>query len=156
MQLERFLQAQNFYKLELHKNNVGQLTLIMKYDERPLRLILDTGASSTVIDIAAAAALQLPMEPLPLLGGGVGTTQATVYQLPAAELQLGSLILKDKTLFAMDIQHVNQALAARAAERVDGVFGSDLLHSYRAIIDYQHRCLYLAAENEAAPVGQAA
>lgn len=143
MKLDDFLRDQGFSKVELDKNSIGQLTFTIQYGQHPLRLILDTGASSSVIDILVAKRLSLSLEPLSILGGGVGTAQATVFQLPPQDLHLEGVTLNDKALFAMDIQHVNQALAARDAEPIDGVLGSDILNQHHAIIDCQQSCLYL-------------
>lgn len=143
MQLDDFLQTQGYDKVVLEKNSIGQLILAVRYDNYPLRFILDTGASTSILDISVAQERQLPLEPLSIFGGGVGTAQAAVFQLPTTNLELGEMTLTDRTLFAMDIAHVNQALADRQAERIDGVLGSDILNQHHAVIDCQHCCLYL-------------
>ena len=143
MQLETFLEGQGFQQIMLEKNAVGHLMLTLHYDGNPFNVILDTGASVTLLDMEVAAKLQLAMEKLDIEGGGVGTAQAEVHQLPQREVGVGGFVMQDISLFAMDISHVNQALHNRDAVKIDGVLGSDILVKYSAIIDCKHRCLYL-------------
>ena len=143
MNIKTFLDEQGFQQIELEKNAVGHMMLTVIYDDKPFKVIVDTGASTTVLDIELVHSLGFSTKKLDLPGGGLGTAQADVYQLPQRPLAVQGLQVGERQLIAMDIQYVNAALESRQAEKVNGVLGSDILVSHHAIIDCKNNHLYL-------------
>ena len=66
-----------------------------------------------------------------------------IYDLPDAVLMLGEVKPRPRALLAMDLTHVNQALALRGEGRVDVVLGADVLEIQEAVIDYGSSSLCL-------------
>ncbi|WP_420627279.1 aspartyl protease family protein [Candidatus Leptofilum sp.] len=143
MDIKTFLGNRGFQQIQLEKNAVGHLMLTINYDSKAFKVIVDTGASTTVLDIDLVRSLGFTAEKLDFSGGGLGTAQADVYQLPQRPFLIQDLPLGERQVIAMDIQYVNQALEGRDAEKVDGVLGSDILVSHHAIIDCKDNHLYL-------------
>ena len=146
MDTRTFLGNQGFQQIQLAKNAIGHLMLTMTYDNQAFKVILDTGASTTVLDIELVRSLGMTAEKLDFSGGGLGTAQADVYQLPQRPLHIQGMSLGERQLVAMDIQYVNQALEGRDAGKVDGVLGSDLLVDHHAFIDCRGNYLYLMSK----------
>ena len=143
MDIKTFLDNQGFQQIPLEKNAVGHLMLTMTTFDEAFKVIVDTGASTTVLDIELVRSLGISTNKLDLSGGGLGTAQADVYQLPQQPITIQGLPIGERQLVAMDIQYVNQALEGRQAEKVNGVLGSDILASHHAIIDCKDNHLYL-------------
>ena len=100
---------------------------------RPLRMIVDTGAGTTVIDRRVAAELRLKTaEGVDVLTQG-GTVDA--LSLGRLTLALGAddrTTLTTEDALALDMN----ALAASLGERIDGVLGYDLFARYVVEFDY--------------------
>lgn len=141
--LDDYLINKGFHKVPLERNTVGQLTCTIYHDDKPYIVIVDTGASSTILDISLLKVSDIRFEQAGFAGGGLGTSQAEVFQLPGNGIKIGKMIISDIQPFAMDISHVNQSLKERNANRVDGILGSDILSKFHAIIDYKSNGLYL-------------
>jgi hypothetical protein len=71
--------------------------------------------NSTVVSLALARELGLEVQPMGRRGGGAGGANLDVYELRGAELRLDSVIPRVRGLFAMDLAHVNAALAQSAS-----------------------------------------
>ena len=117
MDIKTFLGNQGFQQIQLDKNAIGHLMLTMTYDNQAFKVILDTGASTTVLDLELIQSLGMTAEKLDFSGGGLGTAQADVYQLSQRPLHIQGMSLGERQLVAMDIQYVNQALEGRDAEK---------------------------------------
>lgn len=141
--IDGFLLNRGFQKILLNRNSVGHFILTVFYDDNPFKVILDTGASSTIFDIDFVRSLNVPLEQATFTGGGVGTSQAQVFQMPVKKIRIGTLVIRHVQPYAMSIAHINQALTERNSDKVEGVLGSDILTAYHAIIDYKNDHLYL-------------
>jgi Aspartyl protease len=86
---------------------------------RPVRVLIDTGAASTVVSFALAQELGLKLTPLGRKGGGAGAAQIEIFQLEDASLSLDHAHPRPKALYAMDLSHVNAALAVKGAAPVE-------------------------------------
>ena len=144
--LHDFLTARGYTAVALVCNAAGHFELAdAQLDGVPVRLLLDTGASHTVIERATAARLAVASSPSQRRGGGVGGTDQTLTTVTASTLQLGEVSCHDVTLYAMDLSHVSAALAAHGGSAIDGAVGGDLLRPRNAVIDYAGGMLYLRA-----------
>jgi hypothetical protein len=143
MSLPEYLSTAGFRQVPLERNGVGHFEAAGTLDGHPVRLLIDTGAASTVVSLSLARELGLEVVPLGRFGGGAGGAQLEVFQLPGAELKLTGVVPKPKALFAMDLSHVNTALQLKGATPVDGVLGVDVFDRQSAVIDYGSSSLFL-------------
>jgi hypothetical protein len=123
-------------------------------DGRPVVFLLDTGASRTVIARSTASVLGLEPRFVDNLGGGLGAASARTDRAPVNSLTLDRFQTHLDGVFVMDLDTVNQALAANGCEPVDGVVGADVLLQGRAIIDYARGVLYLRSPDDAQVPGR--
>lgn len=109
---------------------------------RPVRMVLDTGASCTILDAASLADLGLTGTPHDAPATGVGGgVQAQEVQVGAFDL--GPRPLGARTLGVVDLTAVNDRLVSIGEQPVQGVLGVDVLRAEGALIDVAGEALYL-------------
>ncbi|HUK25809.1 MAG TPA: aspartyl protease family protein [Terriglobales bacterium] len=143
MSLPAFLQSDGYRQIPLVRNGVGHFETGGTLAGRRVRVLIDTGAGSTVVSLSLAREMGLELASLGKLGGGAGGTQLEIFQLANATLLLDYAVPKPKILYAMDLSHVNAALAMKNATPVDVVLGVDVFERQAAVIDYGSSSLFL-------------
>lgn len=143
MSLASFLRQAGYRRVSLERTGVGHFEASGTLAGHPVRVLIDTGASSTVVDLATAQTCALDTAPLGATGGGAGGSNLTIYQIPGTALRLGDAVVHPKTLYAMDLTHCNAALAQKGALPVQMILGVDVYEAYHAVIDYSSSSLFL-------------
>ena len=142
--LADFLARFDYAAVPLVRAATGHLALAgAAINGRDVTLYLDTGAGRTVIDLACARALGLPLEADAAGAGGAGSATLASHRTRLASLDLGAVAEEDFPAHAIDLSHVNQALRARGERPMDGVLGADVLDAREAVIDYRQLHLFL-------------
>jgi hypothetical protein len=110
-----------------------------------LRMLIDTGASRSVVD---KIFLQTHFKKLELAtaedkatGLGSNTIISKVATLP--ELKLGRLHIKDYAVAVLDLSHVNETYQRVDLPPIAGVIGSDVFYTYNGVINYSKKVLAL-------------
>ncbi len=103
----------------------------------------DTGTARTVVSLSRARELGLVVEALARCGAGAGGSGLGVFQISGAELRLGDTVPRLEGLLALDLGHVNEALAQKCSPPVDVVLGVDVFDAHAAVIDYGSASLFL-------------
>jgi clan AA aspartic protease (TIGR02281 family) len=143
--LSDFCARAGFVQVSLTRNAIGHLQIDAEIDGRPATLLLDTGASNTVLDGRSAAERGLALASSAETAAGLGTIGQTLSTAVLGQLRLGVWSAREVKVAVIDLSHVNAALASKEARAVDGVLGNDLLLRHAAIIDLAAPALYLAA-----------
>ena len=104
--------------------------------DEPVELLVDTGAASTVVDLAWCRERFLPLVDTGRRGGGARGIQLPIYALDGVSMTLYGEPLQTPGLLALDLSHVNAGLTARGERPVGGVIGGDVLLRHRAVPDY--------------------
>lgn len=102
----------------------------------PLNMLLDSGASVSVLNITTAQRLNVPMgDPLSIRGVASDASAYEIAPLPAAMsgVEAGAITL------VADMSHANSL----CAEPIDGLIGVDFFRDRVVQIDYTKRCLRL-------------
>lgn len=141
--LPEYLEKQGFKRIPLRRSVVGHFHTSGTLNGRDIAVLIDTGAASTVVSLSLAKDLSLNQVKMPSLGGGAGGANLEIYHLPDAKLMIGEIQPKTQALFAMDLSHVNQALATKGDKSVDVILGIDVFEAQSAVIDYGSSSLYL-------------
>ena len=112
---------------------------------KPVRLLLDTGASRTVFDLQTLQTHHpdIHLEENEDLAIGLGTEGMENYMVTIENFVLGNHHLGTISAGALSIDHVNQSYEMVGLSPISGVLGSDLLLRHKAIIDYGKRELVL-------------
>ena len=143
MSLPEFLEASGYRRISLGRNRAGHFEVGGTLGDRAVLVLIDTGASSTVVNLPLAQELGLKMATQGRTGGGAGGTQLEIFQLHDAELKVADAIPRTDALYAMDLSHVNAALALKGATPVDVILGVDVFDNQAAVIDYGTSSLFL-------------
>lgn len=141
--LGELLKARKYVCIQMTRSAVGHFQVQAEIDGYGVLLLVDTGASKTVIHDATAERMGIKIENSVDCGGGLGTSQAAVSTTVARVFRLGALELNEFPLFIMDFSHVIDGIGAKGGQAIDGVVGGDILGAGSAIIDYEEAKLYL-------------
>lgn len=122
------------------------LCLLGKINGNPVRLILDTGASQTVLDRSRVDLLVegSEYELHDKLTTGLGTNSMESHRLVIPDFSLGEICFYDRTFILLDLSHINSSYETLGLLPIDGVLGSDILVQGRATIDLDKMQIILA------------
>ena len=132
------------YVIEIPPKGIHLLVKV-KINNRNAFLVLDTGASQTVLDSNRIDRFMKERN-FKKTGGhttGIGSNKLRSHIVPIKKLQMGTIIIKDIELVMLDLVHVNNSYAMIDEKPVDGVLGGDLLNQLAVTIDYQKKVMTL-------------
>jgi predicted aspartyl protease len=127
---------------EIEKKNY-HLFIDLKVGGKPCRLLLDTGASKTVLDAGQILKFvkedKIKLHESKSVGLGVSEMETKVAKLK--DLKIGKAEFKELEVAVLDIAHVNETYRLIEIPEIDGVLGSDFLMKYDAVINYNKAIL---------------
>ncbi|MBX7110081.1 MAG: retroviral-like aspartic protease family protein [Chitinophagales bacterium] len=114
-----------------------------------IRLLIDTGASKTVLDKKFISeklpALKLEINEQLTTGVGSNTIQSEFTEIDT--LSVGKLKLKKYKVAVLDLQHVNETYSLIQLPGIDGVLGCDVLVDYGVVINLRKMELRIRKES---------
>jgi hypothetical protein len=143
--LTEALQAEGYTAVRLRPSTTGHLHTSGFLQGRSVEVLVDTGASNTVIDIELAKALGLTLTAVEQRGVGVGLASVSVSRVTGASFSVGGIPIEGD-VFAMDLSGVRKALAARGVAGFHAVLGGDTMRKLDAILLYGENALFLRPE----------
>jgi len=114
--------------------------------EQPFKMVLDTGASKTVLDKTTLLQSGIPEEKIEntnIISTGLGTNSMESFILELPTFAIGNWKIKKFITAVLDLSAVNYAYQQMNLPPVIGVLGGDILFSYAARIDYRKQLLIL-------------
>jgi len=119
--------------------------LKVKINGKPADLILDTGASRTVLDKNSIGEFipDVDLMEHDATTSGVGSNELQSFSTVLKELEIGTLKMKKYHCAILDLTHVNMAYEMVGRPKVHGVLGGDILKKYKAKINYETKTLTL-------------
>lgn len=126
----RFISGNSSLKIPFALSNNLILVQARVNDSAPLWFILDTGASSTVIDSQLAKALHLKPSGRIVGTGGAGTATALTFK--GTSLKLPNVEAVNLTIFGLPIDF----FSAPFGRKIGGVLGNDILKQLVVEVDY--------------------
>ncbi len=108
-------------------------------------MILDTGASQTVFDKSRIKRFtgNEKIKENEKRSIGVGGDDIISHETEIKSFRLGKLTIKNYMTVLLDLSHVNKSYKTLGLPAIDGVLGSDILFSHKALIDYNKCRLHL-------------
>lgn len=131
--------------LELQGDGYHVLIDVCLFDQ-PFKMVLDTGASKTVLDKTTLLESGIPEEKIlntNIVSTGLGTNSMESFILELPSLSMGNWKIKKFITAVLDLSSVNYAYQQMNLPPVIGVLGGDILVPYAARIDYQKQTLTL-------------
>lgn len=145
--LSSTLLADGYKAVHLRPTIAGHLQTSGVLQGQPVEVIIDTGASNTVVDIEFARKLGLQLVPVEQRGAGVGKASVSVKRVTNPILSVGGIpILGD--VFTMDLSAATAALRARGGPSFQVVVGGDTMRKLEAILIYRENTLFLRSKND--------
>lgn len=114
--------------------------------QKKFRMVLDTGASKTVLDKQLLFDSGLTEDELlksNILSTGLGTNEMQSHTLVLDTFRINEWNIQNLTVAVLDLSTINYAYRQMDFEPVIGVLGGDILYNYGAIIDYKKKTLRL-------------
>ena len=140
--LNEFLEQLGYVSVPLRRTPVGHLELDATVNGQPARLLVDTGASATVINKTSAERWGLECHDDP--GQAIGCGFAAPCEMARLEeLKLADLEIGDVDVAVVDLSQINTGLEQAKAEPIDGIIGSNLMIERNGIIEYASDTLHL-------------
>jgi len=143
MHLRQFLEEKQFYRIPLKKLISGHYMFFVKVNQQKGSFILDTGASSSCIDIHQASYFLLNNEASSVKAAGAGAINMKTEFAKNNTLTIGTWKQEKIDFVLFDLSHVNEALQQVQENPVHGIIGADFLKRNRAVIDYGRNCFYI-------------
>ena len=137
-ELAELLSRNGFRRFEMSRSPVGHLVLVGHIDDRPMDIVLDTGASKTFVELTYCRSENIAVTDTGMPGHG-----GNVYTLGDVALKLDGLRLRTDGIFALDMSSTNERLKLRGVDPIRAVIGQDVLRHHHAVIDYATLALYL-------------
>lgn len=110
-----------------------------KWQKRKLRLVLDTGASKTVFDIALLRTWfpELLLKKSEQTSAGLGTQNMESATFSLQGFKLGKCQIENIEAAALDLQNILSTYDQLEEGPIHGILGGDILLEYSALIDYR-------------------
>ncbi|MDT7829440.1 retropepsin-like aspartic protease [Pricia sp. S334] len=141
--LKKFLKKKKYVKIPLELTETNHFAITAKVNGIKGRFILDTGASNTCVSFDKIEFFKLTSEESKIKAAGAGATNMETLISTKNRIKIGKWKTKKLQIVLFDMIHVNEALTAHKAPRVDGIIGADVLLEAGAVIDYGKSRLYL-------------
>lgn len=144
--LDSVLVQQGFVRVPMERLPTGHFAIAGTASDLSLDLIVDTGASHTVLDVERAARFDLTTEDRGSRASGVGLSSQSVQSGRLADVAIGPVRFETLPVSVLDLSEVNRILERLGNAPVDGIIGADVLMARSAVIDYGTLGLYFKAE----------
>lgn len=141
--LSDFLRNKSYFRIKMHAIASNHFKIISKINGVKGVFILDTGASSTFIDISLKDKFKLKSKTSLIEASGAGPNKLTTQLSKNNSIKIGSWRSEKFQILLIDLSNVNNAFASIKAQAVDGIIGTDILKIGNGILDYEKRYLYL-------------
>jgi hypothetical protein len=111
------------------------------------RLLIDTGASKTVLDKTFLLSLEpkVNLEQSEQLSTGLGAGNLPSEYAQNLKLEIGDWNVDEASVAVLDLYHVNETYKSIGLPILHGVIGGDLLFSHQAVINYKKAELKLTS-----------
>ena len=136
-------------KIQLQKVDIPpggiHLALNVTLNENQVRMVVDTGASRSVLDLDFFKELfpDAELKEEESDSAGVGASGLTSFTSWIPSFFIEGFEVKEYELALMDLSHVKASYLHLGEEAIYGVIGGDILERFEAIIDYSDFSLTL-------------
>lgn len=143
--LSDFLTQRGYIRIALTRTAVGHFHTTGSLNGRSVEVLVDSGASVTVVAISLARALGLDAERFAHDAGGAGGAMEQ-FVVKGVQLRLGAFIPRLGNVAGLDFDRVNAPLRANGVPEVDVILGADVFDTHAAVIDYATQSLFLKTD----------
>ena len=143
IELVAFLKERGYVVIPMNERATGHLYINAEINRIAATLLLDTGGTITVLDQERSERFEARVSLSPLIIAGIGAGRPVVRRFVIEEFSLAGFYLENFRIHLLSLSYINDSFGRMGLEEIDGVIGADILHRYRAIIDYGNLELHL-------------
>lgn len=141
---EDTLRRAGFCEIGLQLKTPPAMTLVVRVNDEPVEMLLDSGAVWSCVDERQSARLKLkPMPSAASITGAGATGLRRVTVVDVKSLQMGGVDLRDITVAMFGLADWGFAAPDKTLGEVQGILGGDLLAATRAVVDCHRLKLWL-------------
>ncbi|MDO6636113.1 retropepsin-like aspartic protease [Pseudoalteromonas carrageenovora] len=126
--------------IKFEMSETGHQIVNAKINGKPLRLILDTAAGSSVLDNACLNDLNIIETLSDENAAGLGTSEHVMGNIEVSEIELAGIVYKNPSFVSLNLDHVQ---VAGGEEGVHGLLGSPFFSQHKCVIDFENHTLEL-------------
>ena len=122
--MAELLSRHGFRRIMMSRTKVGHLKLVGQLGGRPIDVVLDTGASKTIVDLSYCRSEGIAVSDTVQPGAGAvgaGDITVSVHTLGDVRLTLEGLPVRSDGIFAIDMTYTNQKLMMKATVLVSSL-----------------------------------
>jgi predicted aspartyl protease len=109
---------------------------------RSISLILDTGASRTVIDSSLTEHFSvIENQNQETFAAGINAQKMQVEQVKIPTIKIGNIEFSNLLAFSTDLSPVSALYEQMVGLKIEGLLGCDFLEKHKAIIDFEKRVI---------------
>jgi len=142
-ELRNLLEDKEFYRIPLKRLKSGHYKFSAKINSILGDFILDTGASTSCIELTHVSYFFLKSEASSIKAAGAGAINMKTKLARDNSIFIGPWKFSKIDFVLFDLSHVNEALQQAEENPIHGIIGADFLKRTRAVIDYGRNCFYV-------------
>ena len=134
----------NLQKVDIPPGGI-HLALNVFLNGQSIRMVLDTGASRSVLDLDLFRELypEADLKEEESDSAGLGATGLASFRSWITSFSIENFEIQEYEMALMDLSHVKQSYTQLGEDAIYGVIGGDILENYEAMIDYSDFSLTL-------------
>ncbi|MDY0202276.1 MAG: retropepsin-like aspartic protease [Bacteroidales bacterium] len=111
-------------------------------DGQPIFLIIDTGASRTVLDKRLVNSYTVSENiNQEAFAAGINAQKLEVEQAVVPNLKIGDVVFSNLAVFCTDLKPVSALFEEISQTPIDGLLGCDFFHSHNATINFNEKII---------------
>ena len=132
-----------FRRIPMHVSDGFNLYVDGSVNGKAARLMVDTGAFTTLLHSRFLRRMQIPLRETPFSSSGVNLKQRGVQMATITHFSIGSMNLDRKDVGVINLEGLIHGGLLNASPPVAGLLGSEILRNHHGIIDFGTKNLYL-------------
>ncbi len=132
-----------FTKVPMYLSSGYNLYVDSRVNGRRVKLMVDTGAFSTLLHHKFVRQLRIPLRETAFTSAGVNLKRRGVQLATISQMSVGGVDLRRKEVGVIDLQGLVRDGLLEANPPVAGLLGSEILQRHNGIIDFGTKTLYL-------------
>ncbi len=135
---------------EIQLNEISsQFYIEVRLNRFKAKMIIDTGASQTVISEKFASKLKLEAKDfINDVSIGIADNQLSPKLADIKLLQIGDIKIRDFQCIILPMEHINEAYKSIGEAIIDGIIGSEILIFFNSLINFKNNTLTLFSKNQ--------
>lgn len=130
----------NMLSVPLVYTDSGHILISGKINGETLDLLVDTGADTSVLHLGVVEHMKLETKAMKERASGIGTSSYKMKKVIVPNLTINSVSYRKPYFTGVDLYHIE---SINGDEAFHGIIGGSFLKKYRAVIDYNKKCLFL-------------